>query len=298
MARARLGYRCLDDWYRVKRSDFIKNYGLMLVRCYRSSASAAVTDLIARREWCEWKFTRVPPGFWDSVENRRRYVRWLGKQLGYLRQEDWRQVRWRHFYDNYGGSLIMMCRDVWGLLEECFPQWDWKPYLRSNLAFNGFSEWADSYFAKHGQWPGRRSGPIAGTLTTWHTVATALQVGVQGLPWRDVLNEVVKPAPRNVEEARSLNQGRVTTYLRTARYWEQHRRKLAAEIKTSLGSKGAGVIAIPGLVKIEKKKVPARKAQTGVPNPFKPGELMDRPAKPAYSKVKVRVLKQLREMAK
>jgi len=31
-------------------------------------------------------------------------------------------------------------------------------------------------------------------------------------------------------------------------------------------------------VKIEKKLVPARK---GVPNPFKPGELMDRPAKPA-----------------
>ena len=63
---------------------------------------------------------------------------------------------------------------------------------------------------------------------------------------------------------------------------------LAAEIKASLGSKGAGVIAIPGLVKIEKKKVPARKAQTGVPNLFKPGELMDRPAKPAYRKVRLR----------
>jgi nucleoid DNA-binding protein len=73
---------------------------------------------------------------------------------------------------------------------------------------------------------------------------------------------------------------------------------LAAEIKKSLGSKGAGAITIPGLVKIEKKKVPARKAQTGVPNPFKPGELMDRPAKPAYNKVKVRALKLLKDMAK
>ena len=73
---------------------------------------------------------------------------------------------------------------------------------------------------------------------------------------------------------------------------------LAAEIKKSLGNKGAGVIAIPGLVKIEKKKVPARKAEKGVPNPFKPGELMDRPAKPAYSKVKVRALKLLKDMAK
>ncbi len=73
---------------------------------------------------------------------------------------------------------------------------------------------------------------------------------------------------------------------------------LAAEIKKSLGSKGAGLIAIPGLVKIEKKKIPARKAQKGVPNPFKPGELMDRAAKPAYNKVKVRALKLLKDMAK
>ena len=73
---------------------------------------------------------------------------------------------------------------------------------------------------------------------------------------------------------------------------------LAAEIKKSLGNKGAGVIAIPGLVKIEKKKIPARPAQNGVPNPFKPGELMDRPAKPACNKVKVRALKLLKDMAK
>ena len=65
---------------------------------------------------------------------------------------------------------------------------------------------------------------------------------------------------------------------------------LAAEIQKSLSNKGAGAITIPGLVKIEKKKVPARKAEKGVPNPFKPGELMDRPAKPAYNKVKVRAL--------
>ena len=38
----------------------------------------------------------------------------------------------------------------------------------------------------------------------------------------------------------------------------------------------------------------------GVPrsNPFKPGELMDRPAKPTYNKVKVRAMKLLRGMAK
>ena len=73
---------------------------------------------------------------------------------------------------------------------------------------------------------------------------------------------------------------------------------LGTQIKTSLSNKGSGAITIPGLVKIEKKKIPARKAQKGVPNPFKPGELMDRAAKPAYNKVKVRALKLLKDMAK
>jgi hypothetical protein len=41
---------------------------------------------------------------------------------------------------------------------------------------------------------------------------------------------------------------------------------------------------------------PAR--PVALPNPFKPGELMDRPAKPAYSKVKVRAPKMLKDMAK
>ena len=71
---------------------------------------------------------------------------------------------------------------------------------------------------------------------------------------------------------------------------------LAAQIKKSLGARGAGAFAIPGLLKIEKKKVTARKARKGVPNPFKPGELMDVAARPAFSKVKVRPLKTLKDM--
>ncbi len=71
---------------------------------------------------------------------------------------------------------------------------------------------------------------------------------------------------------------------------------LADEIKKSLSSRGAGSFALPGLLKIEKKKVPARAARKGVPNPFKPGELMDVAARPAFSKVKVRPLKTLKDM--
>ena len=71
---------------------------------------------------------------------------------------------------------------------------------------------------------------------------------------------------------------------------------LSVQIKKSLGGRGPGAFTIPGLLKIEKKRVPAREAKQGVPNPFKPGELMDVAARPASNKVKVRPLKNLKDM--
>jgi nucleoid DNA-binding protein len=71
---------------------------------------------------------------------------------------------------------------------------------------------------------------------------------------------------------------------------------LSHQISRSMGRRGAGVFTLPGLVKIEKKKVPARKARKNVPNPFKPGELMDVAARPASTKIKVRPLKSLKDM--
>jgi len=72
---------------------------------------------------------------------------------------------------------------------------------------------------------------------------------------------------------------------------------LQSEIKKNLSSRGPGVFTIPGLLKITKQRVPARPAKKGVPNPFKPGELMDVAARPAYNKIKVRPLKSLKDMA-
>lgn len=73
---------------------------------------------------------------------------------------------------------------------------------------------------------------------------------------------------------------------------------LTTEIKKNV-AKGGGVFKLPGgLLKITKKKVAARPAQKNVPNPFKPGEMRDIPAKPAYNKVRIVALKTLKDMVK
>ncbi len=89
----------------------------------------------------------------------------------------------------------------------------------------------------------------------------------------------------NIAEATSLSKKDIAAVFEA----------LSNEIKKSMSSKGAGIFTIPGLVKVTKKKKPARPAQKGVKNPFT-GELRDIPAKPASMTIKVRALKSLKEM--
>jgi len=66
----------------------------------------------------------------------------------------------------------------------------------------------------------------------------------------------------------------------------------------NIGKKGPGVISLPGLCKIKVVNKPPQPARKNVPNPFKPGEFRDIPAKPATRKVRVLPLKALKDMVK
>lgn len=68
---------------------------------------------------------------------------------------------------------------------------------------------------------------------------------------------------------------------------------LEKQIKDSIGRRGVGAFTIPGLIKIEKKKVPAKPARENV---MVLGQLRNIPAKPATTKVRVRALKNLKDM--
>ncbi|MFV2057293.1 MAG: HU family DNA-binding protein [Thiohalomonadales bacterium] len=72
--------------------------------------------------------------------------------------------------------------------------------------------------------------------------------------------------------------------------------ELAVLIERHVKKRGAGEFTLPGILKIKAVKKPARKARKNVPNPFRPGELMDVAAKPATTKVKVLPLQKLKNM--
>lgn len=68
-------------------------------------------------------------------------------------------------------------------------------------------------------------------------------------------------------------------------------------IKHSVGPKGEGAFALPGVLKVEKKRRAAKPAQKNVKNPLT-GKTYDRPAKPAHDVVRIKVLTGLKEAAK
>ena len=73
--------------------------------------------------------------------------------------------------------------------------------------------------------------------------------------------------------------------------------ELTEIIERHIKKNAVGMFTLPGLLKIKTVKKPARKAQKGVPNPFRPGETMDVAAKPASIVVKAQPLKKLKDMA-
>jgi len=69
---------------------------------------------------------------------------------------------------------------------------------------------------------------------------------------------------------------------------------MAGQIKQSLGRRGPGAYTVPGLMKLTVVRKPATKARKGI-NPFTGEETMFK-AKPARNVVKIRPMKNLKEM--
>jgi len=102
----------------------------------------------------------------------------------------------------------------------------------------------------------------------------------------------LKEAMSKTQLLAELAENTELTKAQVARVLEE----LGVIIERHIKKRAVGKFIFPGLLKIQAVKKPARKAQKGVPNPFRPGETMDVVAKPASVKVKVTALKKLKDM--
>ena len=100
-----LGYKQHNQWYGITCKEFMRTGGHRLLAKYPGLSGMAVMDLVPARNWQEWRFVRVPEGFWDSAANRHRYLRWLGRELGF-RRADWYRISCDDINDRYGAALF------------------------------------------------------------------------------------------------------------------------------------------------------------------------------------------------
>jgi hypothetical protein len=100
----RLGFRRKESWYHVSTDDFKQNFGATpLMMHWQHSAIAVVKEAFPEHDWKEWLFDIAPCYFWRNPINRRRYMGWLGEQLGYRTPDDWYRVTNVDFQCHKGG---------------------------------------------------------------------------------------------------------------------------------------------------------------------------------------------------
>lgn len=106
-----------DQWYEITRGNFEKNHGNQLIKFYDGSPLAVIMDCFPKQTWHEWRFARVPVGFWKSKSNQERYLVWFEKQMKIRQASQWGEIRRIDLKQNYGGGLLALYPSTKALLK-------------------------------------------------------------------------------------------------------------------------------------------------------------------------------------
>ena len=143
-----LGYETMEDWYGITYAVCKKNgcrsiLASIISRYYRASHQI-VMEVFPDYEWHEWKFVSTGD-FWHKPENQRRYMEWLGNELGYETMEDWYKTLKSDIYNNHGAGLLTGlygCK-VSSCIMGIFPEYNWVVSKFKKNYSRGQIEWME-----------------------------------------------------------------------------------------------------------------------------------------------------------
>eukprot|EP00026_Physarum_polycephalum_P008439 Phypoly_transcript_08525.p1 GENE.Phypoly_transcript_08525~~Phypoly_transcript_08525.p1 ORF type:complete len:450 (+),score=74.07 Phypoly_transcript_08525:120-1469(+) len=104
----KLGFVKMDDWYKIKQAHFIDTGGAGLLAKYNYSPTQIINTVFPEHEWVPWKFDFPPRNLWQEDKNRKKYMAWLGDQLGYTSLQDWYKTKQSDFLHNQGKTLLSL----------------------------------------------------------------------------------------------------------------------------------------------------------------------------------------------
>jgi hypothetical protein len=113
-----------DDWYNVSKEDVIRN-GFPMEE--RESLYKYLSISYPEIEWLPWRFSRVPDGYWDYLENRIRFFLWICNELRIKSISDWYGIQEGEL-ERRGGRYLMRKyynSNIYRALIDLFPNVSW-----------------------------------------------------------------------------------------------------------------------------------------------------------------------------
>jgi len=153
----KLHYNLLQDWLQCSKLDFTTHQGSVLTQRYNNSPLQLLKSCYPNFEWNPWMFRHCFRGFWNSLDNQRRYLDWIGALFGYTLLEHWFKVTANDFSEHYGDTLLRRNNgSIYQIIATNYPNFEWKPWLFAR-ACNRF--WEDlSNQREYLSWVGKRLG--------------------------------------------------------------------------------------------------------------------------------------------
>jgi len=125
----------LDGFYSVSADDFHKHHGSYLLSKYGESPYQLIVSLYPELEsrLLPWRFVRAPGKFWESLDNRKKYLFWLCESLGMKEgrtsPEEWYAITREDFLQNDGSYLLSRYgNSPYALLNSILPELNFLPW--------------------------------------------------------------------------------------------------------------------------------------------------------------------------
>ena len=119
-----LGFVEFEDWYNISKEQIITYGGSGLMDIYRNSPMSALKSVYPEYEWVEWRFNRVPVGFWGNSRKEKEFLEWMGKQLFVNELDDWYRVSMKQIR-RVGASTGIRTLGLTSMLQNAYPQHKW-----------------------------------------------------------------------------------------------------------------------------------------------------------------------------
>jgi hypothetical protein len=127
--KVKLGLKKMEDWYSIKRKQF-DNGGMYLLWKYDGSPQRLLQNLYPDYPWQPWKFKQgVASGYWDNLQNQRKFLDAVGKELNFQRLDDWYRIDAKVLMEKGGTMVLKIHKDSpFQMLKSVIPEYPWQKW--------------------------------------------------------------------------------------------------------------------------------------------------------------------------